>query len=109
MVTGNVEIKIIQGDYYQKNVSVKNVDSTLIEGVYFSCDKLNICKKLEYDNDIEKYKFILTPQETSELKPIICDYDITIKFTDDKIKTPSYRGSVVVLPKTNEVRCLTND
>lgn len=109
MVKGNVEIKIIKGDYYQKNVLVENVPLPLIEGVYFSCYKLNICQKLEYDNDIQRFKFVLQPSETKELNDIRTDYDITIKFNDEKIKTASYRGSIVVLPKTNEVGCLNNE
>lgn len=109
MIRGNIEIKIIQGDFYQKNVKIENVDVSLIESIYFSCHKLNICKKLEYDNDIQRFKFVLQPEETKVMQDIRCDYDITIKFVDDKIKTASYRGSIVVLPKINEVRCLDDE
>ena len=103
MVTGKVEIQIIQGDSYQKNVLISKVDLALIEGVYFSCSKLNIEKKLDYDRDIERYVFALTSNETKDLPPIYTDYDITVKFNDDKIKTVSYRGSFSVLLKTNKV------
>ena len=109
MITGKVDIQIIQGDTYQKNVLIENVDLSLIEGVYFSCSKLDITQKLEYDNNIERYVFILTADETKDLTPIYTDYDITIKFTDDKIKTVSYRGGFCVLPKTNEIGVIDDE
>lgn len=109
MVKGKVEINIIQGDNYQKNVLVEDVDLSYIEGVYFSCSRLNICKKLPYDSDIARYVFSLTADETKAFPPIISDYDITIKFTDEKVSTVSYRGRINVLPKINEVGCMSSE
>lgn len=109
MITGKINIEIIQGDTYQKNVLIENVDLSLIEGVYFSCKELNICQKLEYDNDINRFVFLLTANQTKDLNPIYTDYDITIKFNDSKIKTVSYRGSCSILPKINKVGCLDSE
>ncbi len=96
------DIVIIQGDTYQKNISVTGVFLSSIEGVYFSCGKLNLSKKLEFDEILNKFVLILTPEETSSLKPIVTDFDITVKLLD-KIQTGVYRGKLIVAEKTNPV------
>lgn len=109
MVTGSVEIIIIQGDTCQRNISVSGIQAGNIQAVYVSCGTLNICKNLPYDSETGKYNFILTPEETALLTPITTNYDITIEFTDQNVKTASYRGPLIVLPKNNKVRCVEND
>lgn len=100
------EIVIIQGDTCQKNVSISGVMLSNIDSVYFSCAKLNITKQLEYDETISKFVFYLTPEETSSLKPIVTDFDITVKFNTSTIKTGVYRGKIMVLEKNNSVEVL---
>lgn len=106
MVKGKAEIKIIQGDSYQKNIIIENVDKQYISNVYISCDKLNICKELEYINETNKFRLYITRQETESFEKGLYDYDITIKFVQDVVKTIPYRASFVVLPKINKVGCL---
>lgn len=103
MICGKVNIIIVQGDSYQKKVKIEGIDNEMIEGVYFSSDKLKFSKKLTYSMVEEKYIFSLTPLETETFPAGKGDYDITIKFIDDKIKTISYRESFDVLPKINKV------
>lgn len=97
------DIIIIQGDTYQKNVSIEGVYLDSIEGVYFSCGKLKLSKKLPYDSTIGRFTLILTSEETTALKPIVTDYDITVKFFDSKIRTGLYRGKLIVSEKNNPV------
>ena len=99
------DIIIIQGDTYQKNVSITaaGIFLSAIESVYFSCGKLNLTKQLEYDQSVKCWVLLLTSQETESLKLIETDYDITIKFFDDKIRTALYRGKLKVLDKNNPV------
>ncbi len=106
MVKGNAEIRIIQGDSYQKNVIIENVEPSLIVAVYFSSNKLNVCKQLDYDSENNKYKLFLTRQETALFEKGVYDYDITIKFERDVVRTIPYRTSLTILPKVNKVGCI---
>lgn len=106
MITGKPDIVVIQGDSYNKNVEIKGIDLANIEGVYISCSQFNVCQKLIYDLMLEKYVFSLSSAVTKEFVPKVANYDLTIKFTDSKIKTLVYKARFVVLAKTNEVGCL---
>lgn len=97
----NTTIKIIQGDTCQCNFKINLADESIIKEVYLSCSKLELVKKLEYDDG--KYIFRLEANETQSLKTTKADYDITIKFLNDEILTGIYRGNIIILPKTNKV------
>lgn len=99
----NLSITIIKGDTCQKNVTIKTGKLRIIDSVYFSSEKLGFSQKLRYDEDIGKYIFYLSPQETSEMNTYYGDFDITIKFSDNDIRTALYRGYIEVLEKTNVV------
>ncbi len=103
MVKGKKEITIIQGDSYQKNVKILNVDHALIDKVIMSCIKLNINKELTYDSENDKYVFYLSPEETSTYDEIITNYDFTIKFKDDNVKTVCYKSMIRVMSKSNSL------
>lgn len=106
MVKGKAEIKLISGDSYQKNIIIENVEHSYIEGVYISSEKLGLCKQLEYVSETNKYRFFLERQETAEFEKGVYDYDITIKFIQDVVKTVPYRASFIVYPKINKVGCM---
>ena len=100
MIKGQKQIKVIQGDSYQLNVSIENITSA-IDHVVVSCGKLEIKKTLNFDSETNKYIFSLTPDETAILKTGTYDYDLTVFFADEKVQTIAYRSDIVVLPKTN--------
>ena len=100
MIRGQKQIKVIQGDSYQLNVSVANAAST-IDHIVVSSDKLSIKKTLTFDSTSNKYVFTLTAAETTNLQKGTYDYDLTIFFTDTNVQTVAYRADIVVLPKTN--------
>ena len=106
MIKGKAEIRLICGDSYQKNIIIENVDKSMIEDVYFSCEKLHICQKLEYISETNKFRFFLSREETKVLEKGVYDYDITIKFVNNIVKTIPYRYLFVVLPKINKVGCM---
>lgn len=106
MIKGKAEIRFICGDSYQKNVIIENVDKLLIEAVYFSSEKLGLCKELEYVANTNKFKLFLSRQETAMLEKGVYDYDITIKFLSDVVKTIPYRASLIIQPKINKVGCM---
>lgn len=108
MVKGNAEIMVIQGDSYEKNVVVKNANLFSIRNIYITCDKLGICQDLQYNDEIGKWVFYLSAEQTAQLREITTDYDITIVFTDTKVKTVSYEALFTVLAKTNKVRGVAN-
>ncbi len=97
------DMVIIQGDSYQKNVYIDGVFLSAIEGVYFSCGKLNLSKKLDFDDANNNWFLLLTPEETEILKPVVTDYDITVKFNGNKVQTGLYRGKLIVSEKNNPV------
>lgn len=97
------QIDIIKGDSLQKNVSLVNVEKDSIDKIYVSSEKLGISQALNYNDTTGKYEFYLSPQETSILKEGLADYDITIKFKDDNIKTVVYQSTINVHPKKNKV------
>lgn len=98
------DIVIIQGDTCQKNVFIEGLeDLSSINSVYFSCSKLEMERELTYDQDIEAYVLLITSDETSAFKPMVTDFDITVKIGTSVIKTGLYRGKLVILDKNNPV------
>ncbi len=95
-------IKIIKGDTYSNRISITGVDRNYIDEVYLSCKRLGINKKIEFVD--EAWLFVLSPEETANLKEISTTFDITIKFVGSSIYTGLYRGNVIVLDKYNEVQ-----
>ena len=100
MIRGQKQIKVIQGDSYQLNVSVENVTNA-IDNITVSSEKLEIKKVLTYDSVNNKYIFTLTPNETRNFTVGKTDYDLTIFFADDNVQTIVYKSEITVLPKTN--------
>ena len=105
MVEGNVRLKIIQGDSFDRQVYLEGVKVEEIEGIYFSCKELGICKKLPLiDNEFFSLNF--TVEETKKFPKIETDYDLTIKIIGEKVRTEIYNSQLTVLPKKNVVTCL---
>ena len=103
MVNGNAEIMIIQGDSYQKNIVVRNANLISIKNIYITCDRFGICQDLDFNDEIGKWVFYLSPEQTAQLQETTTDYDITIEFTDKKIKTVSFEAQFVVFKKKNKI------
>lgn len=103
MITGKKEINIIQGDSYTKNVIIKNVDHELIETVNITCKALNVDKDLTYDSTTNKYIFNLSPEETSEFKVMLTNYDLTVTLINNRKKTVCYNSVFRVMKKNNVI------
>lgn len=102
-LVGNPSITIIQGDSYTNEVSIDGIEREFIEGVYFSCSYLSLSIKLDYDDKNDLFLLSLTPEDTKKLKVCRCNYDITIKFTENTIKTLYHNAPLQIKKKTNEV------
>ena len=101
VISGNTQISIIQGDSYQKNIVITNVDTELIESVVFSCKTLNLTRELTKSLIGNKYELYFTATETLAFSVFNSNYDLTVKFKDSKIKTIVYNSFIEVLPKNN--------
>lgn len=103
--SGNVRLQIIQGDSFDRIITIEGIEKDKIEGIYFSCEELGICKKLLY-NEIDNYFLLsLTSNETKEFPKIDTVYDLTIKFNEEKVQTITYCSQITILPKYNKVKC----
>mgnify|MGYP000201033360 CR=1 FL=1 len=100
--TGNIRLQIIQGDSFDRQVYVEGVETDKIEGIYFTCEKLGICKKLVLTKD-SYFTLSISAEESSKFPKIDASYDLTIKFIDDKIQTATYCSQISILPKINKV------
>lgn len=103
-IIGNSNIEIIQGDSYQLNITLEGVEVDTIQNIYFSSQALEISKELIKKTNSFALNF--SPEETNKFKKGYYDYDLTIKFMDDNIKTIIYRSNISILPKTNGVNIL---
>lgn len=97
-------INIIQGDSCVKEIQIVGLSLDLIEGLYFSCEKLNLCKKLELQDDIYVLEF--TSEETMNFPKIYTTFDLTINFVGGSTKTVLFCDSFNVYEKRNKVGCL---
>ena len=102
--TGNIRLQIIQGDSFDRQVYVEGVETDKIEGIYSTCEKLGICKKLVLTKD-SYFTLSISAEESSKFPKIDASYDLTIKFIDDKIQTATYCSQISILPKINKVTC----
>lgn len=107
MVIGDKKIEIIEGDSYKREITVEGVDSSLIEGIYFSCEVLKICRKLSFEEGV--YILSFTPEETEKMGKFQGNYDLTVKFIGNIINTIQYRSPFIILPKNNKVMCYGQD
>ena len=82
-------------------MSFTDVDIELIDKVYFTCSQQNINELFTLNDDI--FVLSLSPEITSDLKEITCDYDITVVFLGGETMTSIYRSAFTVLPKTNPI------
>ena len=101
MIIGESKITIIQGDSYERYITIEGIDLDLIEGVYFSSAKLNCSKKLFLKNT--DYVLSFTPEETMSFPVFNTNYDLTIKFVGNKVNTVQHHSIITILPKTNKV------
>lgn len=99
----NTDIVMVKGDTCHRNITIKGADPEIISNVYFTCNKLGISQNLEYDQETQKYILHLDANDTINYKQITTDYDITIEFFDESIRTVVYRGKFVVVDKNNPI------
>ena len=104
-IKGNPKILLVSGDSYTREISFVGIEIELIEGVYFSSEKLSICKKLEFDDDNNVYVLHLAPNETQNFAVGTTTFDLTIQFINDDIKTIQYEAIITILEKSNKVVC----
>lgn len=96
-------IKVVQGDTFNANIKVNNISHENIRAVYFSCQKLGINKELQYNSELDRYILKLTSEETEQHPNFYGEYDITIYFNGDNVKTAVYNASIEILDKFNKV------
>lgn len=101
MVIGDSKITIIQGDSYERYITFEGVDLNLIEGVYFSSEKLGIVKKLFLNHNI--FILSLTAEETMNFPIMNATYDLTVKFIENKVNTVQYQAVISILSKNNRI------
>ena len=96
------KISIIQGDGYEAKLRFSGIpDVRAIKRVTFSCNFLNLCKEVEYDEEEGAFILRFTPRETSSLTPCVTDFDITVEFDNENVQTPIYRKSITIQRKVN--------
>lgn len=105
MTEGNSTITIIQGDSYDRTITIEGIDTELIKEVYISCSELNLCKQLIKSPD-GSFTFSLSSEETKGFKEFYGNYDLTVKFNNNKIKTLLYKSFIKILAKTNGITCV---
>ena len=94
-------ITLIKGDTLSLSLSINGVDTTMIDKVYFTCSQQNINELFTLNGG--NFVLSLSPETTSNLKEITCDYDITVVFLGGETMTSIYRSAFTVLPKTNPI------
>lgn len=99
------KIQIIQGDSYTLEVDFEGIIIDLIDSIYFTCNELSICKQLEKDIENNLFRLSIDKNETKEYSNGVYNYDLTIKFVDNNVKTVQYRSILVILEKNNKVVC----
>lgn len=99
------KIQIIQGDSYALEVDFEGIIIDLIDSIHFTCNELSICKQLEKDIENNLFRLYIDKEETKEYSNGVYNYDLTIKFVDNNVKTVQYRSILVILEKNNKVVC----
>lgn len=104
-IQGNPKITIVQGDSYTREILFEQLYYDLIESVFFSSNKLAVCKKLLKDETNNIFVLHLESNETKNYPIGTYDYDLTIKFINEDIKTAQYQSIISILEKNNKVIC----
>lgn len=97
------EIKFIQGDVleYYFDLGGRIIPSEVIAHVYFSCAGENLLMDLTYSLEQRAYCLRLTSEETLQLTPMFCTYDVSVEMIDGNKLTILHDCSFVVLRKRN--------
>lgn len=99
---GNTYLEVIQGDTLMLTIRLENIDLSTIDKIYFSCSDLNLIEEFEKNED-DSYKLVVGSNVTKSFIPSTYNYDITINFSDNRVKTIEYCGEINILKKTNTV------
>lgn len=102
------DISIIQGDWVTKRYRVEDsakeaIGTDVIQRIVFSSAALRLEQELSYSENDKSWTLDLSSEITSALPPRSADYDITLFFKGDCIKTKVYRANITVLPKLNPI------
>jgi hypothetical protein len=97
------EIKFIQGDVleYYFDFGGRIIPPEVIAHVYFSCAGENLLIDLTYSPEQRAYCLRLTSEETLQLTPMFCTYDVSVEMIDGNKLTILHDCSFVVLRKRN--------
>lgn len=99
------KIKIIQGDTYTLDIDFEGITLDLINNIYFSCDELSICKKLNKYVEENLFRLFISSEESKEYPSGVYNYDLTVEFAGETVKTVQYRSIITILEKNNKVVC----
>ena len=97
------EIKILQGDVLEYYFDLKGsfIPPEVITHVYFSCAGENLLMDLTWSPEQKAYCLRLTSEETLQLTPMFCTYDISVEMIDGNKLTILHDCSFIVLRKRN--------
>ena len=104
-IQGNPKIVIVQGDSYTREIEFEGVTLDFIENVYFTSNKLSLCKTLFKDTENNVFILVIKHEESKNFPIGTFDFDLTVKFMNDNIKTIQYRSIISILEKNNVVIC----
>ena len=90
------ELKVIQGDTLNATLSIENPEALVITRVVFTCLSLSLQKDLGMLNDDDLWGFVLTPEETEDLRVGRWDFDITVFTADAERYTVVHKGQLFV-------------
>lgn len=106
-IDGTLDIRIIQGDSYRREITIDGLGQEVIEGIYFSSHELGVCKKCLYEDGV--YVLYFSPSETENFKAFSGIYDLTVRFNQNDVNTICYNSSITILEKNNKVTCYGQD
>lgn len=99
----NIDITTVCGDILEVYFCFEGIERENIASVFFTCAEQDIQVELPYSEEEEGYRLRLESTATSELKPCVSRYDLTVRFTDENDFTAVYNGIFNALEKFNKV------
>lgn len=96
-------LEIIQGDTFDLEIELEDVDVLTIDKIIFSSATLNVKYEAQWSDEENVYLVSLTAKDTAEFEPMKASYDITVLFVNNKVSTARYNGVLIVKEKVNEI------
>ncbi len=95
------DIMVVQGDVLEVYFELEGIAPEIVQNVYFTSKRAELSVACPYSKLHNGYCLRLGSECTGHMRPIVCNYDVTVELIDGNKLTVLYECCFAVLKKKN--------